>query len=107
MRHSDPALCDNERTQLETWLSPDHAFARGERHEVKYSQGQWFFSHEAAERELGRRMLKFHYQICNWQHFSRKLQSNLLVKKACQRLVELGRQGGNERRKIRASAAGA
>jgi len=32
------ALCDNERTLLETWLSLDHAFAQGQRHEVKCSQ---------------------------------------------------------------------
>jgi len=32
-------LCDIELTQLETWQSPDHAFAQGECHEVKYSQG--------------------------------------------------------------------
>jgi len=97
-------LCDIELTQLETWQSPDHASAQGTHHEVKYSQGNWFFSHKVAERELGRSMLKHHHQICNCQHFGRKLQSDLLVKKACQRLVELGRQGGFERRKIRESA---
>jgi len=48
--------------------------------------------------------MKFLHQICNWQHFIRKLQSNLFVKKACQRLIELGKQGSIERRKICESA---
>jgi len=43
-------------------------------------------------------------QICNWQYFSQKLQIILLVKKASQRLVELGRQGSVTRRKICESA---
>ena len=88
--------------QDETWISQDHALAKGVRHAVKYSQGHWFFLHKSAERELGRKMLKF--QIYNWQHFSRKLQSNLLVQKACQRLVKLGRQGSGTCRKLCESA---